>query len=100
MKIDGVVTETKYMEVDVSERDIITAVIHIFDKKFAEYRKGDHIEDGVWRKFSGYNGHTGDEMYDRGENATEIELEIDHIRNTLYLLQFDSDKTKYNQLGK
>ena len=90
MKLKGTrIKKAKEVTVDIDRKDVVRAVIELFDEKYA--RRGEYIRNDKWQKFLFVNGHNGDEEYEDGPEATKQELRHEAIRKIIMGLEYEQD---------
>lgn len=89
MIVKGIEISERPIQVKVTNRDLVNAVITLLGKKYHVIDQFDHIDKEGWlMKFASMDPHRGDVDYDRVREATEIEKFAFSIKNELDSLRW------------
>lgn len=85
MKLKGLQTVTKQVEVEVSLYELRDSVLSVFYNKHPQFRDGSHIDSrGHWRISDGYDYHKGDSVFKHGDKASEADVERQKFLDKLW----------------
>lgn len=73
-EIEGIRRSKEDVTIELRQENLVDAVLQIFYERFPQFTEGYIDDKGVWQIYEYTHPHNGDDVYKKGEKATEEEL--------------------------